>query len=362
MTVRTEQNRESGGASGQLVLGIETSCDETAVAVVRGARSVLSSVIHSQVALHAPHGGVVPEVAGRSHLDRIVGLVRRALDEANVDLASIEAIAVTNRPGLVGCLLVGVSVAKTLALLQNVPLLGIDHLQAHVDAAFLTKPNLELPLISLVASGGHTSLYHSESRGAARRIGSTLDDAAGEALDKAAHLLGLAYPGGPALETCALGGHRDAVRFKRGLLNKESLDFSFSGMKTALLYHLRGPGLIRPMPKLTEAQRSDLAASFQEAVLETLVVKLVRAVRSVEATTLSIGGGVARNSRLRELIAADGTLGACDIVFPAPALCSDNAAMIAGLGGHALASGQRDTLALEVAARVKPRPGRKPRE
>lgn len=291
----------------------------------------------------------MPEVAGRSHLERIVPLYRLALEEAAVTPADLAAVAVTNRPGLVGCLLVGVSVAKTLALVQGIPLLGIDHLQAHVDAAFLAAPELRLPLVSLVASGGHTGLYRVDERARAYRMGRTLDDAAGEALDKAAAMLGLGYPGGPAIEEAARNGDARAADFPRG--RRDSLDFSFSGLKTSLLYRLRGPGVVRPMPELSDDEKADLAASFQEAVFETLVRKLSRAAEDANARTVAIGGGVARNARLRQLVAEDAVLAARDLVFPPPALCSDNAAMIAGLGGYELQRGRRDSLDLEVFAR-----------
>lgn len=333
-----------------LILALESSCDESAVAVVRGGTDVLANEIHSQVALHGPWGGVVPEIAGRSHLDRILPLLERALTTANVDWTEIDAIAVTNRPGLVGCLLVGVSVAKSIALITEKPLLGIDHLQAHVDAAFLDRREpVALPMLALVASGGHTSLYLCEKRGAAARVSRSRDDAAGEALDKAAAMLGLGYPGGPALEKAALTGDATAVRFKRGLLRGETLDVSFSGMKTALLYHLRGPGLERSMPELEDGERADLAASFQEAVVDTLVERVATAQQTLGAQSVSIGGGVARNQRLRDKLSA--RLENVDLLFPAPAYCSDNAAMIAGLGAIEYAAGRRDGLDLDVAAR-----------
>ena len=333
-----------------LVLGIESSCDESAVAIVRDGRDVLANCIHSQVALHAPWGGVVPEIAGRSHLDQILPRLDDALRTAELHLEDLDAIAVTNRPGLVGSLLVGVSIAKTLALILNKDLIGIDHLQAHVDAAFLERSSpVELPLLALVASGGHSSLYICRQRGHAQRIARTRDDAAGEALDKAASLLGLGYPGGPALERCARQGRPDALQLKRGKIRGDSLDVSFSGMKTALLYHLRGPGLQRPMPQLSEPERADLAASFQEAVVDTLVERVCEAAKRHGAASISIGGGVARNERLREKLRA--RLGQHELLFPEPEYCSDNAAMIAGLGCVRYLAGQRDDLALEVAAR-----------
>ena len=333
-----------------VVVGIETSCDETGIGIVRG-HELLANIVYSQVAEHARFGGVIPEIAGRSHLERILPLLDEALEHAGLSTNDIDAIAVTNRPGLVGCLLVGLSVAKTLAMLLEKPLIGVDHLQAHVDAAFLAESNVELPLVSLVASGGHTSIYHCAERGHAERLGATRDDAAGEALDKAAALLGLGYPGGPALETCAQKGQRDAVRFKRTMLDRDSLDFSFSGLKTALLYHLRGPGLTRPMPKLSDEERADLAASFQEAVFDVLVGKLAQAAKEHDARSVAIGGGVARNLRLRDKLAAHADLAARTLLFPPLDLCSDNGAMIAGLGAFMHARGKRDGLDLEAYAR-----------
>lgn len=334
-----------------LTLGIETSCDETAVAIVAGTHSVLCNLIHSQAELHAPYGGVVPEIAGRSHLDRLLPMYRQALASAEIEPGQLGAVAVTNRPGLIGCLLVGLSVAKTVSLTLGIPLVGVNHLEAHVYAAFMTRPDLPLPLVSLVASGGHTSLYLVEEPGRTACLGRTRDDAAGEALDKAAAMLGLGYPGGPALEEAAGEGDRRAVAFPRSLLGKGSLDFSFSGQKTALLYHLRGPGLTREMPALPESEIRDLAASYQEAVMETLVIKLERAVARTGASSVAIGGGVARNLRLRELIDASRALSGSELVFPAMDLCSDNAAMIAGLGALLHGQGQSDDLFLEARAR-----------
>ncbi|PIE23596.1 MAG: tRNA (adenosine(37)-N6)-threonylcarbamoyltransferase complex transferase subunit TsaD [Planctomycetota bacterium] len=336
---------------GACVLGIETSCDETAVGIVRGETDVLANKIHSQVRLHAPFGGVVPEIAGRSHMDRILPLLRDSLKCAGIGLSDLDAIAVTNRPGLVGCLLVGLSVAKTLSLGQGIPLIGVDHLQAHVHAAFIERPDLPLPLLSLVASGGHTSLYLVEEPGKGLLLGRTRDDAAGEALDKAAALLGLGYPGGPALEKKAQGGDPGSQRFKRPMLGPDSLDFSFSGLKTALLYHLRGPGLSREMPELQDNELSDLAASFQEAVCDTLVRKLERAIAQTGAHSLAIGGGVARNQRLRYCLMRSPAIAELELSFPPLDLCSDNGAMIAALGHRQLCLGQRDDLSLDAAPR-----------
>ncbi|HHI80244.1 MAG TPA: tRNA (adenosine(37)-N6)-threonylcarbamoyltransferase complex transferase subunit TsaD [Planctomycetes bacterium] len=342
-----------GNPEDVLVLGIESSCDETAVAVVRGGKEILSNEIFSQASLHAEHGGVVPELAGRSHLERILPLVQRALEKAGVEKEELGGIAVTNRPGLIGCLLVGLSVAKTLALSLGIPLIGVDHIQAHIHASFLADPGLKPPLVVLVASGGHTSLYSVEREGEGVLLGQTRDDAAGEALDKAAAMLGLGYPGGPAIEKAAQGGDPSALALPRGTLDKKSLDLSFSGLKTSLLYHLRGPGIQRPFPELSGEEQRDLAASFQEAVMDTLCTKLERAALLHPEAAISVGGGVAANKRLREKIAQSKILRGRRLAFPPLALCGDNAAMIAGLGHLLLSRGERSDLGLEARARSR---------
>jgi len=337
-----------------LVLGIESSCDETAAAVVRNGHEVLSNVVHSQVQLHGKYRGVVPEIASRSHTTRILPVIQAALSEADVKPTELSAVAVTNQPGMVGCLLVGTSAAKALSWLYQLPLIGVDHIQAHIHAGFMTKPDMELPALSLVASGGHTALYLVQGPGAADRIGATRDDAAGEALDKGAAILGLPYPGGPSIQEAARGGDPEAISLPRPLKNKDKgLEFSFSGIKTALLYHLRGNGLTRPMPELSAAEVQDLAASYQAAVVDCLVTKLRRAVLTHDARALSIGGGVARNELLREQIQGDEMLGSLQLVFPPPELCSDNAAMVAGLGTVLLAHNRVDDLHLQVAATTR---------
>ncbi len=262
-----------------LALGVETSCDETAAAVVRNECEVLSNAVHSQIHLHARYRGVVPEVASRSHTERIVDILEHALEDAGVAPEDLDLIAVTARPGMIGSLLVGLAAAKALALRFDKPLVGVDHVAAHLHAGFMAEPDMPLPCLTLMASGGHTALYLVEGRGQARRLGRTLDDAAGEALDKGAALLGLPYPGGPSIQEAAKNGDPKSVQLPRPMLGPDSLDFSFSGMKTALLYHLRGNALTRPMPELSEAEVADLAASYQLAVVDTLIRKLRRAVR-----------------------------------------------------------------------------------
>lgn len=335
-----------------LVLGIETSCDETAAAVVADGVRILSNCVHSQVRLHERFRGVVPEVASRSHMTRILPIVQQALGDAGVGPTELGAIAVTARPGMVGSLLVGLAAAKALAWTYGLPLIGVDHVDAHVHAAFMTQPDLPLPCLTLVASGGHTALYLVTEPGRAQRLGRTIDDAAGEALDKGAALLGLPYPGGPAIERAAAGGDRLALSLPRAMLAPGSLDFSFSGLKTALLYHLRGPGLTRPLPQLDAARVRDLAASYQAAVVDALVRKLRRAADACPGVrALSIGGGVARNHLLRERLVNDRRLGGLRHVYPPLDLCSDNGAMIAGLGHHLWRGrGQTDELGLDARA------------
>ncbi len=340
----------SARTPGQLVLGIESSCDETAAAVVRDGTEVLSNAIHSQTALHERFRGVVPEIASRSHTTRILPIVEQALHDASVAPSDLTGVAVTNRPGMVGCLLVGMAAAKTFSWLHDLPLVGVDHVQAHVHTAFATDPDLPLPCVVLVASGGHTALWLARTAGQTERLGTTRDDAAGEALDKGAALLGLTYPGGPAIQAAAENGDAKAVKLPRTLLDRESLDFSFSGVKTALLYHLRGPGLTRPMPELTPDMVADLSASYQTAIVDVLVTKLRRAVERTGAASLAIGGGVARNTLLRERLASDPVLSGLHQVFPPLDLCSDNGAMIAALGSLQLARGERDGLTLDAKA------------
>jgi N6-L-threonylcarbamoyladenine synthase len=321
-----------------LVLGIETSCDETAAAVVAGATQVLSSVVSSQVDLHARYGGVVPEVASRAHVELLMPVVAQAMVEAGVEPADLAAVAATEGPGLIGALLVGVSAAKALALAWNVPYVGVNHLEGHLCAAALEDPDIETPMVTLLVSGGHTLLVHTAPPNAGAPdhhvvLGQTLDDAAGEAFDKVARYLGLGYPGGPLIDEQALRGNPAAVAFPRPMID-EGLDFSFSGLKTAVVNHVRrldggaGGG--------AELVLADIAASFQEAVVETLVTKLLRAGEQVGATALCIGGGVAANSRLRVAFLDAATAGGFTPFVPSRAYCTDNAAMIAAAGWRRL--------------------------
>ena len=311
-----------------LVLGIETSCDETAAALVMGGRDVVSSVVSSQVDLHAAYGGVVPEIASRAHLELLNPVVAAAIVEAGVTESRIDAVACTVGPGLIGALLVGVAGAKALALTWGVPFIGVNHLEAHLYAAFLEEPELELPFVVLLVSGGHTMLVEMVDHGAYRLLGQTIDDAAGEAFDKVARFLGLGYPGGPALDRAAVHGDPAAIAFPRAMLH-DGLDFSFSGLKTAVVNYVRAH---------PDIPTEHVAASFQQAVVDVLVHKATVAATAVGAKGLVLGGGVAANSLLRTQM-----LDACErlglrCLLPSPAMCTDNAAMIAATGWYRLRS------------------------
>jgi len=335
-----------------LLLGIETSCDETAAAVLSDGREVLASVVASQVLLHRKFGGVVPEIASRAHLDRILPVVEEALNRAQVSPAKLDAVAVTVRPGLIGSLLVGISFAKALALLWKKPLLAVDHLLAHIHACFFAHPALEPPLVALVVSGGHTSLYLVEERTRATLLGATTDDAAGEAFDKVASILGLGYPGGPAVEQAARGADPSAIHFPRTLLGEESLDFSFSGIKTAVLYHCFGQDASeRGRRELPPEEQAQVAAAFQEAVVEVLVEKCGRALRRTALGRLAVSGGVAANDRLRRHLKKAAKQEGWQVFVPPLELCTDNAVMVAALGGELLQRGEVATL--EVTAQAE---------
>ena len=341
----------TGPNTERLILGIETSCDETAAAVVAGSGAgtrVLSNVIASQDELHAEYRGVVPEIASRAHAERILPIVRRAIADAGVRLEDLSAVGVGNRPGLIGCLLVGVAAAKSLAWSLGIPFAGVDHVHAHLYAGVLDTPAPSFPALGLVVSGGHTSLFHVESWGSITRIGATIDDAVGEAFDKAATVLGLPFPGGPNLDRLAEtpGANDRAVAFPISRLSHDSLDFSFSGLKTSMVYAAKGvPGAKgAPAPELTPSRRADLAASFRRAAVEAVMLKLERAVRMMpprapgERLPVLTGGGVTRNSLLRRELEAWGAREGLDVRLPPMGLCVDNAAMIAGLAYQLLSA------------------------
>ena len=310
------------------VLGIETSCDETAAAVVVDGHRVLSSVVSSQIDLHARFGGVVPEIASRAHVESLTPVVARAIVEAGLRDDHVDAVAATVGPGLIGALLVGVSAAKTLALVWDVPFVAVNHLEAHLYAALLEDPDLELPVVVLLVSGGHTLLVLMEGHGRYRILGSTIDDAAGEAFDKVARWLGLGYPGGPAIDAIAMEGDPTAIRFPRAMLD-EGYDFSFSGLKTSVVNHVR---------RTPEVRTEDVAASFQEAVVDVLVTKARRAARDHGAKGLCLAGGVAANSVLRERLLDACVADGLHAFLPSRSMCTDNAAMVAAAGWYRLRS------------------------
>lgn len=345
-----------------LVLGIESTCDETGLALVEDGYRIVANHVLSQIPLHERFGGVVPEIASRAHVQAITRLLERTLESAGIETEGgpppVDALAVAHRPGLIGSLLVGVTAAKCLALAWDLPLVGVDHVHAHIYSSVLRsrapfEPPPEdglFPAVSLVVSGGHTSLYRTTSWTAHSLLGSTTDDAVGEAFDKVAAILGLGYPGGPAVSRAAEGGNAAAVRFPRTLLEAGSLDFSFSGIKTAVLYHARGRNASRGAPLRPDLHVPDVAAAFEEAVVDVLVEKLRRAVRREAPRAAILAGGVAANRRLRARLEEFSKEEAIPVLFPDLALCTDNAAMIAGLGCRLRESGVSDDLSLDAHA------------
>ena len=309
------------------LLGIETSCDETSAAVLRNGRELLSHVISSQIKTHQKYGGVVPEIASREHILHLRSVVEQALMEAGIGFSELSGIAVTYGPGLVGSLLVGVAGAKAMAYAAGIPLIGVNHLEGHIYANFLHTPDLEFPLLALLVSGGHSHLVYFEGHGQYKVLGQTRDDAAGEALDKVARTLGLGYPGGPQIQRVALEGNPHAFKFPRAMLEPGSLDFSFSGMKSAVLNTLNSARM-----KGESLSTPDLAASFQEAVVDVLVRKALLALEKTKAKTLVLAGGVAANTLLRERLTRETSHRGIRFNYPPPILCTDNGAMIATAG------------------------------
>ncbi|MDD4878901.1 MAG: tRNA (adenosine(37)-N6)-threonylcarbamoyltransferase complex transferase subunit TsaD [Candidatus Omnitrophica bacterium] len=322
-----------------LVLGIETSCDETGAGVVKDGNEVLSDTVASSLEFHKRYGGVVPEIATRYHLEVIDYVVKDSLKSAGVTLKDIGLVAVTQGPGLVGALLVGISFAKSLGYSLGIPVVGVNHLWAHIYSGLIGRPKAKFPLMGLVVSGGHTSLVLCEGIGKFKLLGQTRDDAIGEAFDKVAKILGLGYPGGPAIEKAALRGDPEAVRLTPPYMGDDSYDFSFSGMKTAVLYHVKGR-------KLTAGMKADVAASFQKAAVAAVVEKAVSACASKGIGSLIVGGGVSANKLLREELTRAGAKNGIEVIFPPVRLSLDNGAMIASTGYLLYKKGKRSGLAL----------------
>ncbi len=328
------------------VLAIETSCDDTGAAVILDGRKILSNIVSSQVSVHQKYGGVVPELASRRHIESIVPIVTEALETAKVKLKDVSGIAVTQGPGLVGSLLVGLSFAKSLSFVTGLPFVGINHIEAHLSAIFLDKNPPKFPFIGLVVSGGHTSLFRVEGFGKYERLGQTRDDAAGEAFDKVAKLLGLGYPGGPIIDDLSKSGNPKAIRFPRSFLGKNSLDFSFSGLKTAVVNYVKShPGLTGGYP---EDLVRDIVSSFQEAVVDVLVKKTLQAAQQQGLGRIVLSGGVAANQHLREKIKEEASREKVKVYIPSPSFCTDNAAMVGVVGYEYLKRGIRSALSLNA--------------
>ncbi|AYF54215.1 tRNA (adenosine(37)-N6)-threonylcarbamoyltransferase complex transferase subunit TsaD [Clostridium botulinum C] len=331
------------------ILAIESSCDETAAAVVVNGREVLSNVIASQIDIHTKFGGVVPEVASRKHIEAIGIVVKEALEEAKVELKDIDAIGVTYGPGLVGALLVGVQYAKSLAYALQKPLIGVNHIEGHISANFIQYKDLKPPFVCLVVSGGHTFIVHMKDYGEFEVLGETRDDAAGEAFDKVARAIGLGYPGGPKIDKISREGNENAIVFPRAKFHeKDSLDFSFSGIKSAVLNYIN-----KMTMKNEEINRADVAASFQKSVVDVLVDNVVKACKMKKVNRIAIAGGVASNSHLREAMIKAGNRNGIDILFPEPILCTDNAAMIGSAAYFEYLKGIKAPLELNAIPNLK---------
>lgn len=328
-----------------LILGIESSCDETAAAVVKNGREVLSNVINSQIDIHKRYGGVVPEIASRCHIEAVNAVIDEALEKAGVTFNDIDAIAVTYGPGLVGALLVGVSAAKALAYALKKPLVNVHHIKGHICSNYVAHHDLKPPFVCLVASGGHSHIVYAKDFLDYEIMGMTRDDAAGEAFDKIARVLGLGYPGGPKIDALAKEGNPHAVEFPRVKMSEDSLDFSFSGVKTAVINHIH-----KLDQKGEEYNKADIAASFQEAVCDALVSHTLEAAKRKKTKTVVIAGGVASNSALREKMTTEAYKQGIDVLYPQPVLCTDNAVMIASAGYYEYISGVRADMRLNAVA------------
>lgn len=330
------------------ILAIESSCDETAAAVVVNGREVLSNVIASQIDIHKKFGGVVPEVASRKHVEVINAVVQEALEEAKLEVGDLDAVAVTYGPGLVGALLVGLQYAKGLAYSLKKPLIGVNHIEGHISANFIQHKELEPPFVCLVVSGGHTFIVHMKNYGDFEVIGKTRDDAAGEAYDKVARALGLGYPGGPVIDKLAKEGNENAIKFPRSNFHEETLDFSFSGLKSAVLNYLNKAEMTGQ-----EINKADVAASFQKAVVDVLTDNVIKTCRMKKVNKIAIAGGVASNSALRNSLTSAGAKYDIEVLFPAPILCTDNAAMIGSAAYFEYMRGVSSSLNLNAMPNLK---------
>ncbi len=338
------------------VLGIETSCDETAAAILENGNKIRSSIVASQTELHEEYGGVVPEIACRAHVEAILPVMESACEEANVELEEIDLVGVTHTPGLIGSLLIGLQAAKSLSVALSKPFVGVDHIQAHLHSCALAAhdedrvdiEDFPFPQVGLVVSGGHTGLYHMNGHGSYEKLGSTIDDAAGEAFDKVASLLNLSYPGGPAIQEAAENGNPEAVDFPRPMIDSPNYNFSFSGLKTAVLYHLGGQDQTNRNPDVPEEKVPDIAASFQESVVDVLITKIQRALSEFDAEGISVGGGVAANKRFRNRLSDLADDEDLPLFIPPISLCTDNAAMIAGRAYYRIQTGSPSPLNMDA--------------
>ncbi|MBA7543316.1 tRNA N6-adenosine threonylcarbamoyltransferase [subsurface metagenome] len=330
-----------------LIMGIETSCDETAAAIVEDGKKIISNVVASQINIHQKYGGVVPEIASRKHMEYIIPVIDKALDESEKKITDLSAIAVTYGPGLIGSLLVGLSVAKAMAYAQNIPLIGINHLEAHIYANFLEHNEIKPPFVCLIVSGGHTSLVYIRNFGEYKLLGQTKDDAAGEVFDKIAKVLDLGYPGGPITERLAKEGDPSSIKFPRPILNDKSYDFSFSGLKTAVIYHIK---------ELKKENKnipiSDILASFQQAVNDVLVGKTIKAALNYNTKQIILAGGVAANNSLRREIKDKADLLDIEVFYPSIFLCTDNAAMVASAGYYKFKENIKSSFNLDAVSRL----------
>lgn len=331
-----------------LILAIESSCDETAAAVVKNGREVLSNVINTQIAIHTEYGGVVPEIASRKHIENINPVIRKALEDAGVTLDDIDAIGVTYGPGLVGALLVGVAEAKAIAFAKNKPLVGVHHIEGHISANYVENKELEPPFVALVVSGGHTHLVKVNDYGEYEIVGRTRDDAAGEAFDKVARAIGLGYPGGPKIDKLAKEGNPDAIEFPRAHVDDAPYDFSFSGIKSAVLNYINSANM-----QGKEINHADVAASFQKAVVDALVSRAVRLAKECGVDKLAIAGGVASNSALRAAVQEECAKNNIKFYSPSPVLCTDNAAMIGAAAYYEYIKGVRHGYDLNAVPNLK---------